>query len=136
MQWSMSPRTLRLVAALLGLVAIGAFVMGVMSAPQRGGRMPGQRAADEQVSAPAIQATDATPLAEERIEGPPPPPELSPEEKAKLEEEKKAKEEAEALAKAAADQAAIGTPAPAPAPVDRVGDLLDSVTPPPEEPPH
>jgi len=134
-QWSMPPRVLQVVAGLIGLVAVGSFTLGVVSAPHRG-RLPGEAVGDG--SAPVIQATEATPLSQERIEGPPPPPELTPEEKAKQEAEKKAKEEAAAAAKLAAEAPPPPVVAPPPAPTappaDRVGDLLDSVTPPPEEP--
>jgi hypothetical protein len=136
-QWSMPPRALQVVAGLIGLIALSSFTLGIVTAPQRG-RLPGQ--ADGAGAGPAIQATEATPLSQERIEGPPPPPELTPEEKAKLEAEKKAKDEAAAAAKLAAAEATppIGavtpTPTPATPPADSVGDLLDSVTPPPEEP--
>jgi len=134
-QWSMPPRVLQVVAGLIGLLALGSFTLGIVSAPQRG-RLPGEAAGDG--NAPMIQATEATPLSQERIEGPPPPPELTPEEKARLEAEKKAKEEvaAQLAAAAAAQVPTIVTPPPLPAapPADRVGDLLDSVTPPPEEP--
>ncbi len=131
MQWSMPRPVLQVVAVLLGLIALGSLSLGIASAPSRG-RLPGQGLSDPTAGA-AIQATEATPLGDERIEGPPPPKPLT--------EEEKAKEEAEAAAKlAAADtEKALPTPKAAPAqpPADRVGDLLDSVTPPPqEEPPH
>ena len=75
MQWSMPHRVLQVVAGLLVLVALSAFTLGVVNAPQRG-RMPGERASGASGLAP-IQATEATPLSQERIEGPPPPPELT-----------------------------------------------------------
>ncbi len=142
MTWTMPRSVVRLVAALLGLFAVSAFAMGIVNAPQRG-RLPGEKSAGEKGTSAPLQAADATPLSQERIEGPPPPPELTPEEKAKLEAEKKAKAEADAARKAqadaAADPAAPSTPAtPAPPIGDRVGDLIDSVTPPPsaDDPPH
>jgi hypothetical protein len=135
------PRSvLKVVAGFIALTAVGSFTMGIITAPQRG-RLPGERASLGGAGTP-IQATEATPLSQERIEGPPPPPELTPEEKAKLEADKKAKAEADAAARlAAADTAAanaaaaptIVTPV-APAP-DRVGELLEKQAPPPEEPP-
>ena len=73
MQWTMPPRVLQIVASLLVLAAIGAFAMGVMSASQRGGRLPGEKVAGAAASGPAIDAEDATPLADERIQGAPPP---------------------------------------------------------------
>ena len=138
MQWTMPPRVLKTVAAGLAVIATASFVLGIVNAPKRG-RLPGEKAGG--VIAAPMDATEATPLSQERIEGPPPPPELTPEEKAKLEADKLAKAELEAakLAAATPEDAAKLTPAPvtpAKPPVDRVGDLLDSVTPPPEEPPH
>jgi hypothetical protein len=137
MQWSMPPRVLQIVAGLIGLTAATSFTLGVLNAPQRG-RLPGERV--EGSPAALIQATEATPLSQERIEGPPPPPELTEEEKAKLEAEKQAKAEADAAAKLAAQTPTIRpilTPPPlAVPPPDRVGDVLDATMPPPDEPPH
>jgi hypothetical protein len=139
MQWSMPHRALQVVAGLLGLTAVSAFALGVINAPDRG-RLPGERADGAQ--GPLIQATEATPLSQERIEGPPEPVPLTPEQQAKLDEEKAAKAEAAAAARlAAAGVAPVAPPAAAPAapatpPQDRVGDLLENTPPPPEEPPH
>lgn len=73
MQWTMPHRVLQIVASLIVLAAVSAFVMGVLSAPQRGGRLPGQKVPGAATTGPAIEAEDATPLGDERIEGPPPP---------------------------------------------------------------
>lgn len=139
MQWSMPRPVLQVVAALILLIAAGAFILGVFGAPPKA-RLPGERAQVADDGGVTIDAAEAVALGDERIEGPPPPKELTPEEKAKLEEEKKAKEEAEAAAKLAEGvppaKAAPVAPGPAAPAADRVGDLLDSVTPPPEEPPH
>jgi hypothetical protein len=139
MQWSMPHRVLQVVAGLIVLSALTSFTLGVINAPSRG-RLPGERATGT-ASAP-IEATDATPLSQERIEGPPTAAELTPEEKAKLDADKKAKAEAASLA-AAEENGPLPVPPPAtmapthaPSQSDHVGDLLDSVTPPPEEPPH
>ncbi|ODT85135.1 hypothetical protein [Phenylobacterium sp. SCN 70-31] len=105
MIWSMPRPVLQLVACLLGLASVGAFAMGIVTA-QPPGRLPGEAAGG--VDAEILQAQDATPLVDERIEGRPEPEELTPEEKAALDAEKKAKAEAEALAKA---EAAKGAPA-------------------------
>ncbi|MDB5449540.1 MAG: hypothetical protein JWQ52_668 [Phenylobacterium sp.] len=142
MQWTMPRRVLQVVAGLIGLAAVGSFSMGVINAPSHG-RLPGEKAPGEAPSA-MIQATEATPLSQERIEGPPPPPELTPEEKAKQDADKKARDAAAAAARLAADSPEANGAAPGaptlitpPAAGDRVGDLLDSVTPPPsEDPPH
>ncbi|HEY8615309.1 hypothetical protein [Phenylobacterium sp.] len=131
MNWTMPRPVLKVVAAVIGVIALGSFSLGVATAPARG-RLPGERA---EGGAAVVQAVEATPLSQERIEGPPPPPEPTPEELAKLEAEKKAKEAAAAAAKLAAEQnpapkADAGAQVPAP---DRVGDLLAS--PPPQPPP-
>ena len=131
MQWSMPHRVLQVVAGLIVLVALSAFTLGVVNAPQRG-RMPGEHIAGDTGALP-IQATEATPLSQERIEGPPPAVELTPEEKAKQEADKEAK--------AAAKLAASGAVAPPPptlpvTPPDKVGEMLQNVTPPQEDPPH
>ena len=135
MQWTMPHRVLQAVAGLIGLIAITAFVMGVVNAPSRG-RLPGEKAGSEGIVAP-LEATDVTPLSQERIEGPAPPAPLTAEQKAKLEADKEAKAEADAAAKLAAVPATTpGTPAPAGPGPDRVGELLQNAMPPQEEPPH
>jgi hypothetical protein len=131
MQWSMPHRVLQAVAGLIVLIALSAFTLGVVNAPQRG-RMPGEHAPGD-TGAPPIQATEATPLSQERIEGPPPPVELTPEEKARQEADKEAR--------AAAKLAASGEVAPPPLtlpppPPDKVGEMLQNATPPQEDPPH
>jgi hypothetical protein len=131
----MPHRVLQVVAGLLALTALTAFTLGVWNAPSRG-RLPGERTAQDGDATP-IAATEATPLSQERIEGPPPPPELTDEEKAKLEADKKAKADAAAAAKlAAAAEPAAAPTLPVPAQPDRVGDLLQKPAPAPEEPPH
>ena len=138
MQWSMPHRTLQVVAGLLVLIAITGFSLGIINAQSRG-RLPGERT--DGAPGAAIQATEATPLSQERIDGPPEPTPLTLEEKAKLDAAKKAKADADAAAKLADAQPA--TPAtsaaaatPTPPPPDRVGDLIENAPPPPEEPPH
>src|ERR1700754_3174045 len=139
MQWTMPHRVQQVVAGLLGLTAITAFTLGVINAPDRG-RLPGERA--DGASGALIQATEATPLSQERIEGPPEPTPLTPEQQAKLDEEKAAKAEAAAEARLAAAGVKPVTPTtatpatPAPPPQDRVGEILENAAPPPEEPLH
>jgi len=99
MNWSMPRPVLQVVAALIGVACVGAFAMGVATAPQKS-RLPGQRA--DAATGEPLQAQEAVALGDERIEGAAPPPELSDEEKARLADEKEAREEAAALAKAAA----------------------------------
>lgn len=121
MTWSMPRPVLQLVASLLVAACLGAFLMGVFTAPARG-RLPGQGQVGK--GAEVLQAQDAKPLIDERIEGAAIPEELTPEEKAKLEEEKKAKAEAAALARAEAEKGAPAGPesapivAPVPPPVE------------------
>ncbi len=134
MQWSMPHRVLQGVAALIALVALSAFTLGVVNAPQRG-RMPGERMAGTPSGAAApLAATDATPLGADRIEGLAPR-ELTPEEKEKLQEAKEAKEEADAEARAAAATAAPPTAtAQAAAPPAAAAEAPPA--PSPEEAPH
>lgn len=117
MQWTMSRPVLRVVAGGLVVVALGAFTMGVINAPQRG-RLPGERAqrgaASPIATEAAATAPDATPLSQDRIEGPPAPPELTPQEKAKQESDRQAKAEAAAAARQAAAQAPPPPPTPTP----------------------
>lgn len=105
MNWSMPRPVLQLVAGALGVVCLGAFTLGVVTAPSRG-RLPGE--GPRGASAEILQAQDATPLIDERIQGAAEPEELTEEEKAALEAEKKARAEAVALARA---EAAKGAPA-------------------------
>lgn len=142
--WSMPRSVLKVVAVLIALCAVGGFVLGVRGAPEKA-RLPGEGPAG---AAPGIQlqATDAKPLGDEL----PPPP--APVVTAKVEEKKpEAKTPQADPLDLAADQVAPQTvasatpakPAPAkpapqkapPAADDRVGDLLDGITPPPEDPP-
>jgi hypothetical protein len=127
MQWSMPRRVLQVVAGLIVLVALSAFTMGVINAPQRG-RMPGERAAGATGAAPIV-ATDATPLSQERIEGAPQPRELTPEEKEKAEADKEARQEAADAAREAAATTPPGVVVPGAA------QALPSAPPPPEAPP-
>jgi hypothetical protein len=133
MQWTMPLRTRQIVASLIGLSALTAFVLGIVNAPSRG-RLPGERAAEG--GGAAIEATEAMPLSQERIEGPPPPTPLTEEQKAKLEADRLAKAGADAAAKAAAaagQPPAPTLPVPAPAPV--AAPAAPAAPPPPEQPP-
>jgi hypothetical protein len=67
----MPHRVLQIVASLITLAAVSSFVLGVLNAPQRGARLPGEKVPEAAGSGPAIDAQDATPLSNERIEGPP-----------------------------------------------------------------
>lgn len=131
MNWSMPRPVLQIVAAVIGVAAAGSFSLGILTADAPA-RLPGERAPEG--SGPAVEAIEAAPLSQERIEGTPPPPELTPEEKAKLEAERKAKAEAAALAKAEADAAAAGLPAIAPPPPDQIGAVLEKARPAPPPP--
>ena len=134
--WSMPRSILKVVAGLIAACALAGLVLGFQGAPEKG-RLPGESAKGD--SAEALTATDVKPIVED---APPPPPE----EKKPVEEKKPEIDPADPQpAQAEPDT----TPAPAPAkPVakpagkpagadDKVGDLLDGVTPPPQdEPPH
>ena len=107
MNWSMPHPVRQGVAALLALACVAAFTVGVITAPSRG-RLPGQ--APDGASGTALEAQEATPLSEERIEGAPEPIPLTEEQKAALEAQKKAKEEAALLARAEAEKGAPAGP--------------------------
>lgn len=131
MTWSMPRPVLQLVATVLTALCLGAFALGVFTAPPRG-RLPGEGPVGK--SAAVLQAQEAKPLLDERIQGAAPAEELTPEEQAALEAEQKAKAEAAALAKAEAEKGAPAGPesapllTPAPPPVE-------AAPPPPPPPP-
>lgn len=139
MTWTMPKPVLQAVAGLLALGALAAFAMGIVNAPEHGGRLPGERAPG-QAGGPAtvINATEATPLSQERIEGPPPTTEKPAANKTDDEEEDTSDQATNTLPvppiKPDAGKAAGATNATQPQ--DRVGDLLQQQSPPPEEPPH
>jgi hypothetical protein len=127
--WSMPRSVLRVVAVIIALCAVTGFVLGFRGAPERG-RLPGQTATG--ATGAALDAPDAKPLIEE---APPPPP---PQEKKKSEDEVKKDEVDPNAAPTLPVAPPLATPLTKPATAeDRVGDLLDGVTPPPQEdPPH
>lgn len=110
--WRMPQPVLQAVAVAIAVLSVGSFVAGVATAPARS-RLPGERL--DGVTGQPVQAQEATPLTEERIQGAAPAVELSDEEKARLAEEKEAKEAAEALAKAEGAPGVITPGAAAPA---------------------
>ena len=135
--WSMPRSVLKVVAAIIAACAVAGLVLGFQGAPEKG-RLPGESAKGD--SAEALTATDVKPLVED---APPPPP--APEEKKPVEDKKTETEAVDATAPAEPPpEAAPSSTKPAPKPAakpagadDRVGDLLDGVTPPPQdEPPH
>ena len=130
MNWSMPRPIVQAVGALLMVSAVGSFALGVATAPARG-RLPGERL--DGVTGQPIQAQDATPLTEERLQGAAPPVELSDAEKARLAEEKEAKEEAAAAAKAELAAGALPAAAGPPAPAAAV--TAPAAAPPPPPPP-
>jgi hypothetical protein len=101
MTWTMPRPLLTVVAWLIGLSAVSSFALGIYNASAPA-RLPGEGPAGKAGSAAPIQAMEATPLSQERIEGPPPAPELTEAEKLKLAADRQAKAEAEAQAKLAA----------------------------------
>jgi hypothetical protein len=134
MNWSMPRPVLQGVAALLATACAAALIWGVVSAPSRG-RLPGVAPAG--AGGQTLEAQDATPLTEERIEGAPEPIPLTEEEKAALEAEKKAKEEAALLARAEAEKGAPAGPEavvapPPPAPAEKA-QAPDAPPPPPKQ---
>lgn len=135
--WSMPRSVLRVVAVIIAVLAVGGFVMGLRNAPDRG-RLPGE--GPDATPGVAIQAPDAEIL--DTDERPAPPPEKTPEELAAEEAAKKQEEEARAALDAAklvdaAPPPVKTAPLTPPPPVDdKVGDLIDGLTPPPEQPPY
>jgi hypothetical protein len=125
MIWTMPRRLVQAAGAALALSALAAFTLGVVNAPERG-RLPGERPGKGQAGS-LIQATEATPLVQERIEAPPPPP--KPEEQADDEDQPTAATNAPA----AATNATPAAPAAAP---PAQGPIPQETAPPPEEPPH
>jgi hypothetical protein len=138
MQWTMPHRVLQIVAGLIALAAVSAFTMGIINAPQRGGRLPGAKAGAVAGAAAVIDAPDATPLSNERIEGPPQPTaeELA---QAKADAEAKA-EEADAGNSDADDKgAAPSAPPLLRPPPPAIGNTTDQTLggpPAADEPPH
>jgi hypothetical protein len=73
MEWTMPRPVVQGIAALLALGAAGSFAMGLINAPDRG-RMPGERVRGAPTGpATVINAPEATPLTQERIEAAPKP---------------------------------------------------------------
>jgi len=132
MNWSMPRPVLQIVAGALGVACIASFTVGIVTAPNRA-RLPGERLGE---TGTPLQALEATPLGEDRIEGPAPPPEVSDEEKARLAALKEDREAA-ALAKAEAERATAQpiTPPPAAAPAAAVEAAPAAKPQQPEEPP-
>ncbi|HEX3699593.1 MAG TPA: hypothetical protein VHV27_02860 [Phenylobacterium sp.] len=128
---------LQVVAALLVLAAAGSFAMGVINAPERG-RMPGERTGATAAAAggAAIDAPEATPLSQDRIEAAPKPVEKASNTADSDDEDNSDDTATNATApvkSANAIPAAAGaTNTTAPAPPD----LTNAIAPPQEEPPH
>lgn len=133
--WTMPHRTLQVVAALIFACAIGGFVLGYAGTPQKA-RLPGESAT---VGAP-LEADDVQPLS--GVVDAPKPPEPAPKDEATKTEEAAADAADSASAKLADIRPPKLVPPPAtvapaaPAADDKVGDLIDGVTPPPEAPPY
>jgi hypothetical protein len=134
MEWTMPRPMLQGVAALLALGAAGSFAMGIINAPERG-RFPGER--PQGVAAgrvTAINATEATPLSQDRIEAPP-----KPVEKAASNTDEDNSDEADAAATTAPPPTATTT-APPPTIVTNATPATPAPdanpSPPQEEPPH
>lgn len=122
----MPRRTLQVVAALLLACVLGGFYMGFSSTPNRA-RLPGEDASGG--SAAPLVAAEATPLVE--TADAPPEPEVEPEEKP-VEVAEAPPEKLEVNPPPLAVPPVKAAPAP---PEDKVGDVLDAVTPPPSDAP-
>ncbi len=126
------PRSvLRVVAVIIGLCAVGGFVLGLRGTPEQG-HLPGEVA--KGAGAKVLDATDAKPLVDSV------PQEVAKAEDRKKPDDKKPVDPLDAQAAAlAAPVVAVPPPvaaAKAKGPDDKVGDLLDVITPPPDDPPH
>ena len=140
--WSMPRSVLRVVAVIIGLCAVGGFVLGVRGAPEKA-RLPGEGAPGAAAGV-QLQATDAKPLDDAAL-APPPPVVVEKAEEETKPADKQATADPLDLAAAQAPPVAVTTVTPAkpapPKPVspppteDRVGDLLDVIIP-ADEPPH
>lgn len=127
--WTMPRRTLQIVAAFLVVCALSGFYIGFSGTPNRA-RLPGEDPGGG--SAAPLTATDALPLVEMADTSAPEP--------EKAEEEKPAEVAAAPAEKLEVETEPLAVPPPkaaepAPAPEDKVGDLLDGVTPPPADAP-
>lgn len=124
--WNMPKSVLRIVLAILIALAVTGFVMGIRSAPEPS-TLPEEAGAGQALPAREFQPLNTDP--------PPPPPPPAPEEK--TEETPPAKTEPEKAPAPAEKTPPVVSPPPAPAtpPDDTVGDLIDGLTPPPDQPP-
>jgi len=132
MNWTMPPRILQIVAVVIGLCAVAGFVGGLNASAGRG-RLPGE-AGPGGIGA-ALVAADARPV---KVLPPlPPPAPLAPDPEAEAKAKAAAEAEKLKLAQARTSEKAAAAKAvePAAPPADKVGDLLDAVTPPPAEDP-
>ena len=125
------PRSvLRVVAVIIGLCAVGGFVLGLRGTPEQG-HLPGEVV--KGAGARALDAQDAKPLADST------PQDVAKAGDRKKPEDKKPEDPLDAQALALAPPT-VAVPPPVAAKAkgadDKVGDLLDAVTPPPEDPPH
>ncbi len=104
MIWSVPRPVLLVVACVIVVAALWAFVMGVLGTARRG-RLPGESAGDD--GAAQIQAVEARPLAVETIEASLPPAEPTETESARVEAERRAQAATEAAASARAERDAL-----------------------------
>ncbi|MDO8800239.1 hypothetical protein [Phenylobacterium sp.] len=139
--WSMPRSVLRVVAVIIGLCAVSGFVLGVRGAPEKA-RLPGEGPPGAAAGV-QLQATDAKPLGNEALAPPPPVVVEKAEDEKKPEEKKPAADPLDLAAdQSPPETVATVTPAKAAPPKpttppaeDRVGDLLDGITP-ADDPPH
>ena len=125
--WIVPRSLLKIVAVLIAGCALVGLVLGFQNAPRKG-RLPGESVKGE--SAEALTATDAKPLVEDA-----PLPQPSQADKKPDVKTTEVDPADGVVATPTAEAPAVVKPATKPA-EDKMGDLLDVVTPPPEEPPH
>ena len=125
--WSMPQKYLRIVAVLIATCAVLGFVLGVRGAPEKG-RLPGESRPGEAVGGPELQASEYQALPTDA----PPRPVATP----KADLSKKVEEAPEPpdpleIVEESAKPAAPPVPAGPTGSEDRVGDLIDGITPQP-----
>lgn len=122
--WNMPRNYLRIVLVLVGICAAAGFILGVSGTPPRG-HLPGE--VEKGQGGVALDALDAKPL-----------PDTVPQIAARTQDKRKIddkKTEIDPL-EAQAQAAATATPQKNKTPDDKLGDLLDAIAPPAEDPPH
>lgn len=128
--WSMPQKYLRIVAVLIAICAVLGFVLGVRGTPEKG-RLPGESRPGEAVGGPELQASEYQALPTDAPPRPAstPKPDLS----KKVEVAPEPPDPLDIVVESAKPVTSAPKPAPSTSPPgeDRVGDLIDGITPQP-----